>query len=398
MNRKTIRTVASTSCLLPLAILMVACGNNTGSDADSVKRTSRPECVLSQPMITAETPTIAILGATGPDLSSFQQDIAMVIASAATQKAHVIINGVSDGTDSPNLLGNVVLNGEGDNNLERTQDLKCKTAVVNDAIATLQKADSPKQPNAFGAISTLVGNLDKDPSEQPVDVVLLTPLNARAGGIDLNEPGTLDDPVAAINTLATQGLIPTCTNYRFYGVSPAVGMSDVEAAKLREFWLLYSKKCGGEFVAWSDHLSTFPLVSAITPADVSPMKVDRTPTTVTATLGSDVLFGADSAQLQSEAIPALNELLGLAEQYTGEIVISGFVNPVVPGANSPSDLALSEQRAQVVASWLVAHGVAEPRITTVGKGAADAVYPDPRSDVQRAANRRVVVAIHTQAA
>jgi outer membrane protein OmpA-like peptidoglycan-associated protein len=398
MNKKhNTHTIFVASLTLLTTIALTACsGTGPSGGPDTLTPAASASCTSTKPTVTADTPTVAILGQVGPQLSSFRQDIDMVVDTAATEKAHIIVNGVSADGSAPDLLSNVVLTGEGNNNLERTKDLACKKAAVTNAVATLQKGTLAKQPNAFDAISALAGNLDHNPSKQPIDVVLLTPLSAKAGDIDLSKPGTLDDPVGAVNSLAKKGLIPDCTNYRFYAVSPDTGMNDADAAKLREFWLLYAQKCGGEFVAWTDHLATFPVTSAITPTDYSQIKVDRTQQTVTATLGADVLFGADSAALQETATPALNQLRDLATQYTGKIIITGYVNPVEPGTNSPGDRALSQQRAQAVASWLVTHGIAEDRITTVGNGTAEAVYPNPTSDAQRAANRRVVAVIYTQ--
>jgi outer membrane protein OmpA-like peptidoglycan-associated protein len=402
-QKMNIRTIVAAGFVLAMVNVLAACGSTVAGSASNDDETQAPcgcsprSCTTTaKPHVTADTPTVAILGQTGSKLVSYKQDIDMVVSTAATEKAHIIVNGVSGDDSAPDLLSNVVLSGEGNNNLERTQDLKQKTASVDCAISTLQQGTSSRRPNAFEAISTLASNLDKDPSKQPVDVVLLTPLGAAAGGVDLRKPGTLDDPVAAINTLARKGLIPTCTNYRFYGLSPDAGLSDVEAAKLREFWQLYAKKCGGEFVAWEPHLATFPVTSAITPVDYSQMMVKTTPETLTATLGSDVLFGADSATLQATATTALNELKGLATQYTGKIVITGYVNPVAPGTNSRGDRELSKERAAAVASWLVSADIAKVRIATIGKGTADAVYPNPKTDAQRSANRRVVAVIYSR--
>jgi outer membrane protein OmpA-like peptidoglycan-associated protein len=398
MNTTHKRSARLASALLLAVLILTACDTSgSGSGTDDASTANGTGCTPSTPTVAPDTPTIAVLGQTGPRLADYQQDINTVLSSAKTQKAHLIVNGVTDGTDAPDLVANVVLAGQGANPLERTNDLDCKTTAVTTAIETLKTGTAPKQPNAFDAISTLAGNLDKNPSTQPVDVVLLTPLAAKAGTVDLSASKTLDDPVAAINTLAANGLIPTCTKYRFYGVSPAIGMSDVDAAKLREFWMLYAQKCGGRFVAWTDHLAAFPVSEAITPVDYSQITVQRAPTSVTATIGSDVLFDADSATLQSKATQALTELLALATQNSGKITITGYVNPVTPGGNSLSDQVLSQQRAKAVAAWLIAHGIAESRITTVGKGTADAVYPDPQTETERAANRRVVAVIQTPA-
>lgn len=378
-----------------LSLSLAACGNADNESGASTARASTLNCQLPQPTIKSDTPTIAILGAEGAALQPYAQDTDVVISTAKTTKARVIVNGVSGGSEALNLLSNVILEGEGDNNLARTKDLNCKAAKVGEALDTLERGKTAERLNVFDALNALSGTLSGNPSKQPVDVVLLTPLVAQGGGISLTDSKTLADPVSAINTLAAKGLIPRCENWRIYGVSPSTGLSDQMAAQLKEFWIRYTRKCGGTLVAWTDHLATFPATNSIVSADTSQITVERTAKEITGTLGSDVLFGAYSATLLDSAEPALAELLDLITKYPGTIVITGYVNPV-DRADPEMNRTLSLQRATAVRDWLIAHGVDDKRMTVIGQGAADPVYPRPTTDAQGAANRRVVAVIHSE--
>ncbi|WP_024818150.1 OmpA family protein [Arthrobacter sp. 31Y] len=395
MNTNRIRVVLVGGLILSASL--AACGNTnteTGTTDPLPGVASNCKPVL-QPTIKSDTPTIAILGAEGMTLDFYSQDTEIIINTAKGTKARVIVNGVSEGVDGPNLLSNVILEGEGSNNLARTQDLSCKSEKVNEAINILKKRKATERPNVFDALNALSGNLSHNLSNQPVDVVLLTPLAARGGGIDLTDPKTLSDPVNAINTLAAKGLVPNCENWRVYGVSPATGLNDVMAAQLKDFWIRYLQKCGGKLVAWTDHLATFPVTNAIIPADTSQIKVEHTDKEVTGTLGTDLLFGAYSSDLLDSAAPTLAVLLNLSAKYTGPIEITGYVNPV-DLADTETNMSLSLKRAKAVMDWLVAHHIDRSRFTIAGKGASDAIYPTPMSDSEASANRRVVVVFHAE--
>ncbi|GAB2746965.1 OmpA family protein [Sinomonas soli] len=397
MHNIRFRTAVAAAGALVLAASLTGCATTqpeaaaTNAPLTGTASNCKP---LPQPTINPDTPTIAILGAQGAALEPYSQDTGLIISTAKTTKARVIVNGISDGPDAPNLLSNVVLDGQGNNNLARTTDLNCKAARVNEAIDTLKKGQATKAPDVFDAMNALAGNLAHNPSTQPVDVVLLAPLTAHGGGTDLADPKTLTDPVGAINSLAAKGLIPHCENWRIYAVSPSPGLDDVMAARLKDFWTRYAQKCGGTLVAWEDHLATFPVQGALAPADTSQIKVERTGADITGTLGGDVLFAAEGHTLLDSAAPALNNLLDLATKHAGPVVITGYVNPTGPTAYDRVDL--SRQRAKAVKDWLTAHGIEGSRITVTGKGGEDAVYPNPTSEAQAAANRRVVVVIHTQ--
>ncbi len=110
---------------------------------------------------------------------------------------------------------------------------------------------------------------------------------------------------------------------------------------------------------------------------------------VTDTLTS-VLFGLDQYQLQTAALPQLRQLLHLltVEYPHATASINGYTDSLpAPGGN----LLLSQRRAQAVADWLVAHGVAAGRLQSFGYGDTNPVAPDTPNG--QPLNRRVVVVI-----
>jgi outer membrane protein OmpA-like peptidoglycan-associated protein len=389
--RVTVRPGLVSGIALALALTLNGCGSDDSTDTARIASAAL-DCAAA-PDIKADTPTIAILGGVGPKLADYDQDIETVVRVSKDIEARVIVNGVSGASTAPNLLSNVVMVGEGDNPLFRSRDLECKEATIDDSFLTLRDGKTPRTFNVFAALDALAGNLENNPSKAPVDVVLLTPLASVGGDVDLTDPKTLAKPAEAISTLAGQSLIPSCKNWRIHAVAPDTGLDDARAAQLKEFWRLYAQKCSGLLVAWTDHLATFPATRAIQAADTSQIEVQRTTKEVTATLGSDVLFGADSAELEPSADAALNQLLGLAREHGGRIEITGHINPV--GAATEEGDALSLQRADAVKTWLVAHQIDPQRIKALGKGATKPVNPHPSTEEEKSANRRVVAVIHT---
>jgi outer membrane protein OmpA-like peptidoglycan-associated protein len=110
---------------------------------------------------------------------------------------------------------------------------------------------------------------------------------------------------------------------------------------------------------------------------------------ITDTLSS-VLFGLGQYGLASGALPQLSHLLRLLTVSYPQATASlnGYTDDLpVPGGN----LQLSQQRAEAVEAWLVAHGVAATRLEAAGYGAADPVAPNTASG--QPLNRRVVVII-----
>ena len=113
--------------------------------------------------------------------------------------------------------------------------------------------------------------------------------------------------------------------------------------------------------------------------------------TTSYTAQGDVLFDSDQDVLRAEAEPGLKAILDQiqARPESATILVEGHTDDV---DTEEHNLSLSQRRADAVAAWLVAHGLDESRITTVGHGLA---YPraDNTTDEGRALNRRVVITV-----
>lgn len=82
---------------------------------------------------------------------------------------------------------------------------------------------------------------------------------------------------------------------------------------------------------------------------------------------------------------ALNQVAEEAKKSGDDVVIEAYADP---SGSADYNLALSQKRADSVADYLVAHGVEESHIKSVGKGVTDA-YPTAAQD-----RRAVVHLIH----
>jgi outer membrane protein OmpA-like peptidoglycan-associated protein len=105
---------------------------------------------------------------------------------------------------------------------------------------------------------------------------------------------------------------------------------------------------------------------------------------------TSILFGLGQYQLQAAALPQLRHLLRLlVVQYPhATATINGYTdNLAIAGGN----ILLSQRRAQALAEWLIARGVAVGRLQAFGYGDTDPVAPN--SSHGQPLNRRVVVVI-----
>lgn|SRR5216683_909653 len=105
---------------------------------------------------------------------------------------------------------------------------------------------------------------------------------------------------------------------------------------------------------------------------------------------TSVLFGLGQYQIQAAALRQLRRLLHLltVTYPSATASINGYTDSLpVPGGN----LQLSQERAQAVEEWLIAHGVAARRLQALGYGDSDPVAPETLKG--QPLNRRVIVVI-----
>lgn len=110
----------------------------------------------------------------------------------------------------------------------------------------------------------------------------------------------------------------------------------------------------------------------------------------------DITFLGDETQIYHKSVPALEELIQfLTMNPTIVVSIIGHVNgPVNEDQKSDSFYRkASEKRAQAVVDYLIQHGIAKERLSSKGRGNKQMIYPDPQTDWQVGANRRIEVEI-----
>lgn len=111
----------------------------------------------------------------------------------------------------------------------------------------------------------------------------------------------------------------------------------------------------------------------------------------------DITFLGDETQLYHKSVPALEELVQfLTVNPSVKICIIGHANCPVNEEKKNSDAyyrRASEKRAEAVVDYLVQHGIAIDRLSTRGMGNKQMLYPDPQTEWQVSANRRVEIEI-----
>jgi OmpA-OmpF porin, OOP family len=127
-------------------------------------------------------------------------------------------------------------------------------------------------------------------------------------------------------------------------------------------------------VAWDSGLTSFPGNGKEVPQP-SWSKANK----VIVPLPATALFKADQAVLRPGSGHDLDEMVTLLTKThpTATADIAGHT-ATVPGGSDAAALALWRARAQTVARYLQAHGVAASRLSTVGHGGEDPAASNTR--------------------
>ncbi len=111
----------------------------------------------------------------------------------------------------------------------------------------------------------------------------------------------------------------------------------------------------------------------------------------------DITFLGDETQLYHKSTPALEELVQfLTVNPSVKICIIGHANCPVNEDKKNSDAyyrRASEKRAESVVEYLVQHGIDKTRLSTRGMGNKQMLYPDPQTEWQVSANRRIEIEV-----
>lgn len=108
----------------------------------------------------------------------------------------------------------------------------------------------------------------------------------------------------------------------------------------------------------------------------------------------DIVFLGDKTEIYHKSRPALGEMIAFLEINPGvEIVLIGHVNGPDNKKSAKFYKKASIERAEAVMKYLVDNGIDAKRISADGKGNTEMMYPDPATDWQNQANRRIEMVI-----
>lgn len=120
------------------------------------------------------------------------------------------------------------------------------------------------------------------------------------------------------------------------------------------------------------------------------VSVTRMGDNITLNLPSSITFASNSSDLNAQFYSALDGVSMVLKEYDKTVIeVAGHTDST---GTDQYNQALSERRAQSVASYLSSHGVVSKRLITVGAGEA---HPVASNDTEqgKAANRRVEMTI-----
>lgn len=102
----------------------------------------------------------------------------------------------------------------------------------------------------------------------------------------------------------------------------------------------------------------------------------------------NITFPTDKSDLKTSFEPVLNSVVTVLREYDETIIeIQGFTDST---GSWKYNMALSERRAESVASYLQTGGIIEQRLITIGKGPSDPIASNDTAN-GRAQNRRVEI-------
>ena len=125
-------------------------------------------------------------------------------------------------------------------------------------------------------------------------------------------------------------------------------------------------------------------------AELAELRADRTERGLVVTLGDEVLFDVDQADLKPGGMQQLARVAEfLRENPDRNVLIEGHTDSTAPDAYN---LALSQRRANAVEDFLITQGVDPARISAIGYGEQLPIATNETA-AGRQANRRVEVVV-----
>jgi outer membrane protein OmpA-like peptidoglycan-associated protein len=368
------------------ALALTGCVSTATGQSASTSGQPAPTTVTS-----ARIPTTGILvGANPGDRSlhaAWTADARQVASAAGQFSARVIIDRFGTGPGSSDVRFNAPLaSTDGQNSLIRQTQVKHAENQMVRAFSEEQATPIPGLTDLISGIQQMENHLRELNVVDP-DVIVFGDAEQTAGTVNLADPVQLADPAQTLEKVKAQGLLQAngCRGWNVYMVDPSpAGFTTLQDEQLREFWREFFAACGGHLVLWDSTL-IFPAngqIPAATWADLGHREI-------IIPLPASVLFELNQATLLPRAGRILGELChDLTSAYpTATAKIAGYTSP---DGTTGYNMALSQSRAQSVASYLEACGVSASRLFAHGYGDHDQIPGG------LAANRRVVVTLQVR--
>jgi len=110
----------------------------------------------------------------------------------------------------------------------------------------------------------------------------------------------------------------------------------------------------------------------------------------------DITFLGDDTQIYHKSFAALEELIEFLKiNPNTRIAVIGHANgPIGKDQKSTSFYRkVTEKRAEAVIDYLIQHGISKERLEAKGAGNTQMIYPDPQTEWQIEANRRIEIEV-----
>lgn len=280
-------------------------------------------------------------------------------------------------------------------------------AQVNDLVAAVSGAAADADGNDLAAALAMAGDQARaDDAVRPAIIVIDNGISDRGfPAMTADGMTTSAEPSSVVEFASSRDYLlgfPEGTSIVLVGLGytapPQPAITAAQRERLIAVWSGFLAAGGAEVTVLPTPRPAEGPDTAFTTGVLPPAAYDQI--TITDTdgrteigLAADVLFDFDDASLRDDHVTtdALGELADYLMGYAGPITVHGYADAI---GEADANLALSRQRTQAIAQWLVDHGVLyASQIRQCGHGESDLAVPDAATEAEHQLNRRVVIAL-----